>query len=233
MRDLEFALDSAPFDAARCARSFTLATADVGQIAWVPRISVAMARELPLAHLRVIGIDSLLSLGDLSSPEVDLQIGVPPTGRDLHVEPLLEVPSVLVARRDHPCAGKKLSRYAMGTLRHVWVDMVPGKRIPDPFENLFARAGVRREIVITVPSFSAATEVVAATDLVTMLPSSLLAAKGVSLGLRALATPLAKHITRLAMCWHTRTNADPAAQMFRGLVRRSILSERQAGPRVR
>ena len=227
MKDLDLALDSAPFDAAKCARSFTLATPDVGQVAWVPRISVAMARELPLAHLRVVGIDSLLSLGDLGSPEVDLHVGVPPTGSDLHVEPLIEERSVLVARRDHPSAGKKLSRAATATLRHVRVDMVPGKRFPDPFESMFARAGVRREIAMTVPSFSAAAEVVAATDLVTMLPSSLLAAKGPSLGLRALATPLGKHITRLAMSWHTRTNADPAAQVFRAIVRRSVLSKGQ------
>jgi DNA-binding transcriptional LysR family regulator len=223
MSDLEAAFDNAPFDAATCVRSFTLATADVGQVAWVPRISAAMQRELPLAHLRVIGIDSLISLGDLGSPEIDLHVGVPATGRDLHVEPLLDEPSVLVARHGHPSARKKLSRHATGSLRHVRVDMVPSKRFHDPFEKTFARAGVKREIAMTVPSFSAAAEVVAATDLVTMLPGSLLAAKGSSLGLRPLVTPLAAHSIRLAMSWHTRTHGDPAAQAFRSLVRRAIL----------
>lgn len=225
MRDLEAAFDDAPFDAATCGRSFTLATADVGQVAWVPRISVAMQRELPRAQLRVIGIDSLVSLGDLGSPEIDLHVGVPPTGHDLHVEPLLDERSVLVARQGHPSARKKLSRQATGTLRHVRVDMIPSRRFRDPFEKTFARAGVRRDIAMTVPSFSAAAEVVAATDLVTMLPSSLLATKGPALGLRALATPLAAHTIRLAMSWHTRTNGDPAAQVFRALVRRSILAK--------
>jgi DNA-binding transcriptional LysR family regulator len=190
-----------------------------------------MKRELPLAHLRVVGIDSLVSLGDLSSPEIDVHVGVPATGRDLHVEGLLDERSVLVARHDHPSAGKKLSRHATGTLRHVRVDMIPGKRFRDPFESLFARARVAREIVMTVPSFSAAAEVVAATDLVTMLPSSLLASKGRSFGVRALATPLPEHITKLAMSWHTRTDADPAAQAFRTIVRRSVLPK-EASPSV-
>jgi DNA-binding transcriptional LysR family regulator len=223
MRDLEAAFDRAPFDAATCVRSFTLATADVGQIAWVPRISVAMQRELPLAHLRVVGIDSLIALGDLDSPEIDLHVGIPATGRDFHVEPLLAERSVLVARQGHPGARKKLSPRATSALRHVRVDMIPGRRSRDPFEKLFARAGVRREIAMTVPSFSAAAEVVAATDLVTMLPSSLLAAKGSSLGLRALATPLGAHTLQLAMSWHARTHDDPAAQAFRALARRSVL----------
>src|SRR3954454_18224175 len=42
MRELEHAIDAAPFEPATCSRTFTLAVADVGQIAWVPRLAVAM-----------------------------------------------------------------------------------------------------------------------------------------------------------------------------------------------
>ena len=57
---------------------------------------------------------------------------------------------------------------------------------------------------------------------VTMLPSSLFAAKAGSLGLRALATPLPAHTTKLAMSWHERTHPDTAARAFRELVRRVV-----------
>jgi DNA-binding transcriptional LysR family regulator len=67
LQDLEAALVNAPFDAAKCTRTFTVAVADVGQAAWMPRLAIAMRRELPLAHLRVVGIDALVSLGDLGS----------------------------------------------------------------------------------------------------------------------------------------------------------------------
>jgi DNA-binding transcriptional LysR family regulator len=230
MRDIEEAFVTMPFDAARCTRSFTLATADVGQIAWLPRISRAMGRELPRAHLRVVGIDALIALGDLSSPEIDLQIGIPPSGPDIHVEPLLDERSVLVARNGHPSARRKLSLSAMASLRHVRVDMVPTKRFRDAFESAFASTSVPREIVLTVPSFIAAAEVVAASDLVTMLPSSLLAAKGRSLGLRELTTPLPEHITKLAMVWHARTDSDPAARAFRGVVRRAVVPGKGRAP---
>jgi DNA-binding transcriptional LysR family regulator len=226
IRELELALVAAPFDAASCRRTFTLAVADIGQVAWVPRLATAMRRELPLAHLRVVGIDALVSLGDLSSSEIDLHLGIPEKGPGLHVEPLLEEPSLLVARRAHAAVGRKLSRRALAELRHVRVEMVPGKNFRDPFAATFARANLPREVVMTVPSFSAAAEVVAASDLVTMLPSSLLAAKGASLGLRSLVTSLPPHTTKFAMNWHDRTHADPAARAFRTLVRRIVTEKR-------
>ena len=220
--DLEAALVTAPFDAARCTRTFTVAVADVGQVAWIPRLAIAMRRELPLAHLRVVGIDALVSLGDLGSSDIDLHLGIRSKGPGLHVEPLLEDRTVLVARREHPAAAGKVSRRTLADLRHVRVDMVPGKRFSDPFAATFAQANIPREIVMTVPSFSAAAEVVAVTDLVTMLPSSLLAAKAASLGLRVLATPLPAHTTKFVMSWHERTEADTAARAFRALVRHVI-----------
>jgi DNA-binding transcriptional LysR family regulator len=230
IRELELALVAAPFDAASCTRTFTLAVADVGQVAWVPGLATAMRRELPLAHLRVVGIDALVSLGDLTSSEIDLHLGIPGKGPGLHVEPLLDEPSLLVARRDHPAIGRKLWRPAFAELRHVRVEMVPGKNFRDPYAATYARAKLPRQIVMTVPSFSAAAEVVAASDLVTMLPSSLLAARGASLGLRPLVTSLPPHTTKFAMSWHERTHADPAARAFRTLVRSIVTEKRSKRP---
>lgn len=223
IEEIEGALSGTPFDPLRCTRTFTLAVADAGQVAWVPRLAAAMRRELPSAHLRVIGIDTLVSLGDLASPEIDLHVGVPGSGAGLHVERLFEEGSVLVARRGHAAARSPLSRRALGELRHVRVQMVTARHFADPYAAVFARARVPREIVATVPSFSAAAEVVAATDLVTILPASFLAAKSRGPGLTPLALPLTLPTTAIAMNWHERTHSDPAARAFRELVRRVVL----------
>ncbi|AKU93565.1 Transcriptional regulator, LysR family [Labilithrix luteola] len=220
--ELESALLAAPFDARTCTRTFTLAVADVGQVTWVPRLAGAMMNEMPLAHLRVVGIDALVSLGDLTSAEVDVHVGIPSKDPGLHAQRLFQERSVLVARRGHRILDAKPSRRALGELRHVRVDMVPGKNFRDAFAATFAKAGIARAIVMTVPTFTTAAEVVARTDLVTMLPTSLFEAKGKSLGLRAVAAPLPAHGIELAMCWHERTHADPAARAFRDLVRRVV-----------
>src|SRR5882762_8971677 len=135
IHEFEHALQAGPFDAASCTRTFTLAIADAGQITWVPRIAIGMTRELPKAHLRVVGIDSLVSLGDLTSSEIDLHFGVRGKGAGLHVERLF-----LVARRAHPALGKRLSRRMLGGLRHVRVDMVPGRNFRDRVAVAYARA---------------------------------------------------------------------------------------------
>jgi DNA-binding transcriptional LysR family regulator len=181
---------------------------------------------LPKAHLRVVGIDSLVSLGDLTSSEIDLHLGVRGKGAGLHVERLFEERVVLVARRGHPALGQRLSRRTLGALHHVRVDMVPGRNFRDRVAAAYARAGVPREVVMTVPTFTAAAAVVAASDLVTTLPASLLAVHGTQLGLRALVAPVSTPAVEMALCWHERTHADPAAAAFRALVRRTVLEAR-------
>lgn len=223
--ELERAVQSAPFDPASCARTFTLAVADVGQVAWVPRLTRALQGELPRARLRVVGIDALMSLGDLASPEIDVHVGLAAQGAGVYAEALHDEKALLVARERHPIARRRLTAPRLGDLRHVRVEMAPGRGFRDAFAATFERAGVKRDVVLTVTSFSAAAEVVAQTDLVTMLPQSFLLAKVKALGLRALTTTLPPHVTRFSLNWHERTHADPAARAFRALVRRAVLGE--------
>lgn len=218
LRELESGLHEAPFEPARCKRTFTLAVADAGQVTWGPRIAARMAQVMPDARLAVVGIASLVALGDLTSSQVDLHIGLAGRGAGLHVEPLLDERTVLVAREGHPALMKRLSPRALGELRHVGVEMVPGKGFRDLVGAAYARAGIRREVAVTVPSFLTAAAMVAETDLVTTLPESLLAAQGARLGVRGVNAPVPAHTLKLALCWHDRTHADPAARYFRQLV---------------
>lgn len=223
LRELESALHAAPFEPASCTRTFTLAVADAGQVTWVPRIAALMGAELPNARLSVVGIASLVALGDLASSQVDLHIGLAGRGAGLHIAPLLDEQTVLVARTGHPALGRRLSARALGALQHVGVEMVPGKGFRDLVGAAYARAGVRREVAMTVPSFMTAAAVVAGTDFVTTLPASLVDAQGSRLGVKAVDAPVPAHTVKLALCWHERTHADPAAQAFRTLVRRAVL----------
>lgn len=224
LRDLEVAVRSGAFDAATCTRSFTLAIADAGQVAWLPSIAARFAREMPRAHLRVVGIDSLVSLGDLASTEVDVHIGVRAKGAGLHAESLFDEPMRLVARRAHPANEKRLSARGLAELRHVGVELAPGRGFRDPIAAAYARAGLPREVALTVSSFTAAAAVVARTDLVATIPASLLAALADGLGVRALASPAPPETVEMSLCWHERTHGDPAMAAFRQVVRAALTS---------
>jgi len=211
--ELDRAVAAAPFDPATCTRTFSLAIADAGQITLVPRIARALGHAMPKAQLRVIGIDSLVALGDLGSSEIDLHIGVPSRAPGLHVEPLLREALVLVGRRARP----RLTKTTLATLAHVAIDMAPGRGFRDLVAAAYARAGIPRIVAVTVPSFTAAVAVVAATDLVATLPASLVASHGQRL--RRLEGAAPTQAVELAMSWHERTDRDAANVAFRALVR--------------
>jgi DNA-binding transcriptional LysR family regulator len=222
MAELERMIVQGPFDAASCTRSFTLAMADAGQVAWLPSIASAVSRTMPNASLRVVGIESLLALGDLGSGEIDVHIGVPAKGPQIHSEPLHDEPAILVARSgNRTCAGKLTPR-RLALLRHVRVDMAPGRGFRDALAATYARADIPRTVAITVPSFAAAAAVVASTDLVATLPQSLFSAQGSRLGLMAVAGAVPRHTVAIALCWHERTHADPAMAAFRALLRAAL-----------
>jgi DNA-binding transcriptional LysR family regulator len=222
LNELETAVAQAPFDAASCTRTFTLAMADALQIAWLPRVAAALSRKMPQAGLRVIGIDSLLSLGDLSSSEVDLHVGVRASGPGIHAEALYDEPTLLVMRRSHGGRAINRSRRQLAALRHVAVELAPGRGFRDPVAAAYTRAGIERQVAMTVPSFSAAAAVVTTTELVATLPRSLFVVQGARWGLRAVAGSVPEHTVAIALCWHERTHVDPAAAAFRALVAAAI-----------
>jgi len=222
LRELDHAVLGAAFDPATTARTFTLAAADAVQIVRLPGLAVLLAAELPRATLRVVGIDSLVSLGGLAGTQVDVAIGV-------HLEPLIDERTTLVARRDHP-ARARLSRAGLAALRHVAVEMAPDRGFRDLAAAAYSRAGIARDVAVVVPSFTAAAAVVAATDLVATLPISLLEVLGPRVGLRAVAAPVPPYTVTLHLGWHERTHADPAQAAFRALVRRAVTADAKDRP---
>src|SRR5882672_10632590 len=61
--EIERAVQKDAFDPSSTTRQFALAIADAGQIARLPRLVRLLAKEMPRARLRVVGIDAFLSSG--------------------------------------------------------------------------------------------------------------------------------------------------------------------------
>jgi len=220
--ELDQAVTRGPFVAENCTRTFTLAMADALQVAWLPGIAAKLAGAMPRARLRVVGIETLLSLGDLGSGEVDLHVGVRATGAGIHSEAVYEERTVLVGRSGNRACRGKLSHERLAALGHVGVELAPGRGFRDPVAAAYARARVERRVALTVSSFAAGMAVAAGTDLVVTLPLSLQVAQGKRLGLTELRGPIPRHHVAMAMCWHERTHADPATVAFRKLVRAAL-----------
>ena len=230
LRDLDQAIHGRGFDLATTDREFTLAIADAGQVVKLPRVVAALGAEMPRARLRVLSIDSLFALGGLAGTEIDVAIGAGEKGPGIHKSALFDEHVVLVARVDHPRVRSRVTKPQLGALRHVEVQVAPG-RGSRPLATTYANAGVERDIAIVVPTFTAAAAVVAATDYVASLPASLVDVLGARLGLRQVATPLPPIETTINLLWHERTHHDPALRAFRDLLTRAV-GRRDKTPRA-
>lgn len=216
--DLAQAVETEAFDAASTTRHFTLAMADAGQIAKLPRLVKLVADAMPRARLRVVGIDTYLSSGGLAGPEVDVAvIGGDDRPPGVHLQPLYEEDSVLVARRANRRVGARATKRELARLEHVDVQVAPGRGYAQ-LARSYARAGIERTVVIVVPSFVAAAAIVAETDLVATLPASLVERLGDKMRLRVIAAPAPKVVTVIRLAWHERTHGDPAMRAFRDVV---------------
>lgn len=222
LESIERAVRNGRFDPKATTRRFVLAMADAGQLSQLPSLARTLAEEMPAASLRVVGIDTYLSMGGVSSADVDAAITRDPgEAPGVHACVLYEEPSVLVARSGHPLACRHVTTAALDSLRHVDVELAPGRGFRG-LEQSYAQLGLRHDVAMVVPSFVAAAAVVAQTEWVATLPVSLVQGVGRQFGLVALNSDAPTPCTPLNLVWHERTHADPASRAFRALVKRSM-----------
>ncbi len=221
LSDLDAALDARAFDPATASPQLTLAIADAGQLARLPRIAALVARELPRARLRVVSVDTMVALGGLAGTEVDAAIGVHDPVPGIHRRPLYLEHTVVIARRGHPRLGTRASRAQLAAERHVEIHVAFGKG-SQPVERSYRQLGIARDVAAIVPTFTAACSLVAATDLVATLPRSVVDALAPALGLVVVATPLRTPPIQMFLSWQRRTDADPAQRLFRDAIVRAV-----------
>jgi DNA-binding transcriptional LysR family regulator len=228
LREIDRAVHGDAFDPASATGQFTLAMADAGQIVQTARLASDFARLMPRAKLRVVGIDTLLSTGGLGGTEVDVAIAaLQDRAPGVHLRPLYEEHSVLVARRGHSLAGGPVSRRELGALRHVEVHVAPGRGYRE-LASAYARLAIPRDVALVVPSFVAAAAIVGDTDFVATLPASLVERFGDAFGIRVL-TPSAPRVSiAIHLAWHERTEHDGAMRAFRELVATSVQRSRKS-----
>jgi DNA-binding transcriptional LysR family regulator len=233
LRDLERAVHGETFDPASTTAQFTLAIADASQLVQVPRLAADFGRTMPRAKLRIVGIDTFLSSGGLAGTEVDVAIAaMEDKAPAVQVETLYNERSLLVARRGHPLAGAVVSKRQLGSLRHVDVQVAPGRGYRG-LASAYARVRIARDVALVVPSFLAAAAIVAETDFVATLPESLVLRFGSSFGIHELRASAPRISIAIKLAWHDRTEHDAAMKAFRELVARSVRASRTTVKRRR
>ncbi|HEY0250607.1 MAG TPA: LysR family transcriptional regulator [Kofleriaceae bacterium] len=220
LREMDTALNGSAFDPLTASPLLTLAVADAGQLARLPKLAALLLRELPRATLRTVNVDTMVALGGLAGTEVDVAIGVSDPAAGIHREHIYDETSVVVARADHPRLRKRASKAQLASERFVEINVAFGKpsRV---VEAGFRAAGITRSVAAIVPTFTAAAAMVAQTELLSAIPRSVVDAL-FHLELQVLATPVKPRPLPMHMSWHQRTHTDPAMVMFRASIERTF-----------
>ncbi len=215
----------APFDPAKVKRTFHVRPSDYVECLLIPRLIERLLEVAPGIDIFARSTTTEPALA-LEQGELDLLIQPPRTGEQtegFHVQKLWDEHFVGLARHGHPLTRGRMTVERFAKAKHVLV-APRGQPGGGPTDDALRQRGLERRIVFTTPSFLAAPQVVAATDLVMILPARLATALTRSVRLAVFEPPVDVPGFEMAMFWHARHDSDPAHAFVREEIARVAAS---------
>ncbi|WP_434672046.1 LysR family transcriptional regulator [Pseudomonas sp. R1-15] len=153
----------------------------------------------------------------LREGSVDLETAVVDerTRPELRTQALFRDRLIGVVRPGHPLSQIEVSAADYGMGAHIGVslhDLDQG-----PMDQALGALGLSREIITSVPGFSAALGLARSSDLIASVPERY--TTRLRTGMHSFALPFALPGFTIAMLWHPRMDADPVHRWLRGCMR--------------
>ncbi|MEO8250294.1 MAG: LysR family transcriptional regulator [Burkholderiales bacterium] len=229
LRQLQRTLVPGEFDPAAAQVVFTLSMADATAAMLVPGLARELQRDAPGVSLRVLSLATRDPRPLLESGEVDVAIGHFPgmiadltaraqSGEAVPFEHhrLYDSDYVCVMNADHELASGPLTIDRYTAARHLLVSF--SGRAYGFIDEALAGLGRERRIVMTVNQFFTASQVVAQSDLVTMLPRHFVALTGIVDRLVWRELPFASGAVHIDSVWHRGTHMSASHQWLRARI---------------
>lgn len=180
-------------------------------------------------HLRPFTLETAAQ--QLERGEIDLAAGVYAGGAPpLKSLPFETLGFVLVMRKDHPLLGDgSLSLDGFLGARHLAVNVFGTTGALPIVDKELAAAGLYRNVCLTVNQFSLVPEMLANSDMVSIIPAAVALDSAYSASLAVVECPFKFESRVLSLIWHERTDNLSAHQWLRGEVMKA-LSGRAARP---
>jgi len=212
----------APFDPRRLRRTFTLATADYGELVILPRLVAAVARAAPEVTLVVRPI-SMSPERELGAGEHDIAFSLANNvDPSLRSQILFEDGFVCLLRRGHPLAKKRLTLDRYTKLSHVLIaPSGVGEGIVDQALRALGRS---RRIAVRTAHFLVAPLAVAESDHIITLPERIVRGALPPSRFAIMRPPVEVPGFSMAAVWHPRHDADPGHAWLREMIRSSVPS---------
>lgn len=205
------------FDPASAERLFTMQIADYVSGILLAPLAKRLQTDAPGISVEVLPF----SVGtDAERITADVQIRFTPGQKapaGLRVERLITDKFLVVMRRGHPAADQKLTPESYARLSHVRLS--PAAIGTMMVDEALSRRGLKRRIVMSVPSWFDLPQIVENSDLVAIVPSRLSLTNKRLAGLHAAELPLPEVKFAIDLSWDARRDRDPGQRWFRGLLK--------------
>ena len=201
----------------RLERTFTLRCHDAVTTAIGPGLLARVQAQASGVRLRFLG-ETNTDSNDLRHGQVDLEIGSSePDLPEIRFEIIGHDRLVAVMRPEHPFAHGKLTIERYANAPHITVSR--RGRLHDPIDDALERLGLRRRVIASAPTSTAALQFICQSDLMVSVPHFISQPMVNALGLRSLAIPLELQSVPVIQAWHQRYDGDKAHVWLRGLVK--------------
>lgn len=216
--DTEIA-DLTTFDPRTTDREFRIGLNEIGAIVMVPKLMRRLTQEAPHARLVQMHVDPRTMASMLESGAMDIAAGYFAHSDNNLVQQLLyRRDYVCVVRKDHPRIAGAISLRQLSQEQQLQSPSVPATNAW--IADQLAKAGYTSGPVMTTQHVAAIPFIVAASDLVAILPREVCTLFGPVAAIKVVRVPRTIPPLAIHQYWHPRVASDPAVRFFRELVYR-------------
>ena len=229
LADLEEAVAPRTFELTKANVTFRMAMADATAGLLLPPLVRVIESEAPGIDIRMVPLTTREPRPMLLRGDIDLAIGFFPgvvaqlqgsTETPIRHERLYAGHYVAVMRKQHPLADKELTLDRYCDANHLLVSF--SGRARGLVDDALVSIGRERRILLTVNQFFTAGKVVAASDLLMVIPFHLIAATGMEKELVYKELPFKLPEVHIDMLWHERDARSPGHHWLREQLHGSV-----------
>jgi DNA-binding transcriptional LysR family regulator len=223
-----------PVDIADVSRDFALRTNDAVAVVLGSALTAYVARQAPGVRLRILpeGEEDPADLRDTVDLDLGALPGMPPDVRSAFlyehryaavIRSTADGSTADGATAHEPLTAEPLTAEPLTVERFAAIPHITASRrgrTRSVVDDRLADLGLRRHVLATVPTYSAACFLALESDALAIVPSAFAERAARVMGLTAYEIPLPLPPIRIAMAWHVRHDTDPAHRWLREAIAR-------------